>query len=79
MLTLDKMNKNTPCRVLDIFLPETVRERLSALGLIPGTEIMRTLTSPCGSLSAYLVRGSRIAIRMEYAKKITVERIAPDR
>ena len=75
MLTLDKINENTPFRVLDISLPEAVRERLSALGLVPDTEITRILTSPFGGISAYRVRGSLIAIRKEYAEKITVERI----
>lgn len=76
MLSLDKTNENTLYRVLDISLSETVKDRLSSLGLIPYTEIIRTLTSPCGGLSAYLVRGSQIAIRREYAEKITVERIS---
>ena len=76
MLTLDKTTENVSYRVIDVSLSEPLRDRLSSLGLIPGTEIVRILTAPCGTVCAYLIRGSRIAIRNEYAEKITVERIS---
>ena len=76
MLSLDKTHENVPYRVVRLSLDTPLCERLYSLGLIPETEIIKTLTAPGGDISAYLIRGSRIALRSEYARKITVERIS---
>lgn len=73
MLTLDKTEKNTLYRVVEIKSDEAVKKRLSELGLIEGTLISRILTAPSGDPSAYLIRGAQIALRNEHAKGVTVE------
>ncbi len=75
MLSLDKIAENTLYRVVSIALPEGLGKRLSELGLIKGTVVSKSLVAPSGNPSAYLIRGAQIAIRNEYAKAITVERV----
>ena len=51
-----------------------MRRRLLDLGLIPGAQVSCTLRSPAGDPSAYLIRGSVIALRAQDARTM---RIAP--
>lgn len=51
----------------------TMRRRLMDLGLIPGTEVMCFGHSPLGDPSAYLVRGTVIAIRAKDSQNIIIE------
>lgn len=48
------------------------RRRLLDLGMIPGTEIQIRMGNPLGDPTAYLVRGTVIALRREQAKQIYV-------
>ncbi|MBC2604504.1 metal-dependent transcriptional regulator [Pelagicoccus albus] len=50
------------------------RNRLLDLGIVPGTEVTLTLTSPSGSPNAYLIRGATIALRREQADKIITKK-----
>lgn len=49
------------------------RRRLMDLGLLPGTLVAVELTSPLGDPTAYLVRGTLVALRQEQAARIQVE------
>ena len=49
------------------------RRRLMDLGLLPGTQVEVELTSPLGDPTAYLVRGTLVALRKEQAARILVE------
>ena len=62
-------------KVISIRLNETDRRRISDLGLIPNTKIKMLQKSPLGDPIAYLIRGTVIALRSEYTKKIIVQKI----
>lgn len=47
--------------------------RLSDLGFVSGGKVTCMLRSPLGDPTAYLVRGSLIALRREHSEKILVE------
>lgn len=49
------------------------RRRLMDLGLLPGTLVEVELISPLGDPTAYLVRGTLVALRKEQAGRIQVE------
>lgn len=63
------------CKVKEINLNKTEKERILDLGMIPGTDVKVLQKSPMGDPTAYLIRGSVIALRSEYTKKITIEKI----
>lgn len=50
-----------------------IGRRLLDLGIVKGTTITPVLKSPSGDPTAFLVRGSTIALRKEDAKLIEVE------
>ena len=63
------------CKVKEINLNKTEKERILDLGMIPGTNVKVLQKSPMGDPTAYLIRGSVIALRSEYTKKFTIEKI----
>lgn len=63
------------CKVKEINLNKTEKERILDLGMIPETNVKVLQKSPMGDPTAYLIRGSVIALRSEYTKKITIEKI----
>ena len=50
---------------------EGIRARLYDIGLIEGTEVKCVGRSPCGGISAFLIRGAVIALRDEDSSLIT--------
>ena len=46
------------------------------LGIVPGTRIEAIMRSPSGDPTAYLIRGTTIAIRRSQADRIRVRREA---
>lgn len=52
-----------------------LRRRFQDIGLISGTKIKSVLKSPCGTTTAYLIRGAVIAIRQGDAWGITIRKI----
>lgn len=56
--------------VVDICNPPPMAQRLTDLGLIPGTQITCLLDSPAGDPRAYLIRGAVIALRQTDASHI---------
>jgi ferrous iron transport protein A len=51
-----------------------MKQRLTDLGLIPGTRVTCTARSPSGDPRAYLIRGTLIALRRADADHIWLER-----
>ncbi|MFW5976635.1 MAG: FeoA family protein [Bacillota bacterium] len=51
------------------------RRRLLDLGLIPGTKIKAIRKSPSGDPTAYLIRGSILALRKEETDLVLVKKI----
>ena len=52
------------------------RRRMLDLGLIPGTEVSAELRSASGDPTGYRIRGAVIALRLEQAEQIQIERTA---
>ena len=62
-------------RVTDIFTRGDMRRRFMDLGLIGGTEVTCLLKTHKGDISAYLVRGTVIAIRSEDVREIFIKKL----
>ena len=71
--SLDKVEINKLAKVCSLNCTGSMRRRLLDLGLIDGATIIPVLKSPAGELTAYEIRGTVIAIRLEYAKNIIIE------
>lgn len=56
-----------------LLLEESMKRRLQDIGLIMNSNVVGIGTSPLGNPSAYLIKGTVIAIRNEDSKKIQVE------
>ena len=74
-ISVNKINLNENYLIEDILLDENTKQRIYDLGLIENTVIKSLYTSPFNDPTAYLVRGTIIAIRDADAKKIIVRRI----
>lgn len=74
-ISLDKITLNEDYLIENILLDEQILQRIYDLGLIENTVIKALYKSPFNDPTAYLVRGSVIAIRDNDAKKIFVRRI----
>ncbi|WP_245755416.1 FeoA family protein [Actinopolyspora alba] len=73
--TLDRLRRDQTATVTSVNIHGPQRRRLMDLGMLPGTRIHIDRVSPLGDPTAYLVRGSVIALRREQARgiHITVE------
>ena len=75
IIPLNKASPENFYKVKSIRLKNSDKKRISDLGLIPKTIIKVLNKSPLGDPTAYLIRGSVIALRSEYTEKIIVEKI----
>lgn len=71
-MTLNKLEMNKTGYIKYLNCNESVRRRLLDLGLIDGTPITSLFVSPSGDPTAYEVRGSVIALRVEDASLIDI-------
>ncbi len=60
------------CKVVELLAKGNKRRRLLDLGLIPGTDIEVKRRSPSGDPTAYLIRGTLLALRQEETDYIKV-------
>lgn len=74
-ISLDKANLNENYCIVKVLLDEHIKKRIYDLGMLENTNIKALYRSPFNDPTAYLVRGSVIAIRNDDAKKIIVRRI----
>jgi ferrous iron transport protein A len=72
-MTLDELPRDEPAIVTSLDSTGAERRRLMDLGLLPGIEVRAERTSPLGDPTAYLVRGSVIALRRSQARGIHIE------
>lgn len=63
-------------RVTDVLTKSDMRRRFMDMGLIVGTEVTCIVQSRGGDISAYLVRGTVIAIRSDDVKEIFIEKLS---
>ena len=72
-MTLNELNLNSTGFIKELRCSDGVKRRLLDLGLIEGTKITPIFVSPSGDPTAFEVRGSVIAIRIEDTKLIFIE------
>ena len=70
--SLDTVKLNTSVKIKSLDCTGSLKRRLLDLGLVKGATITPILLSPAGELTAYEVRGTIIAIRIEDTKNIYV-------
>ena len=75
--TLAELNIGQSAKVIRLLVKGLTRRRLLDLGLLPGTEVKTILKSPLGTPTAYKIRGSLLALRLEDASKIMVKPLSP--
>ena len=63
MITLNKIDIGKKCKILKLDVNEIILRRFLDLGLIPGAIVEKVLVSPFGSICAYYIMGTIIAIR----------------
>lgn len=73
--TLNYLQLGEDCYIRKIFLEEGTKRRLQELGFINGSIVKCVLKSPFNDPTAYLVKGTVIAIREEITENILIERI----
>ena len=71
-MTLDELLRSGRAVVTRLDARGAERRRLMDLGVLPGVEIIAEGTSPLGDPTAYVVRGSVIALRRGQARGIHV-------
>ena len=71
-MRLSEIENGALYRVSDINCEKKTKERLSELGLIPGSAIRYVMRAPSGEPKAYLIRGAVIALRSECTRGVTV-------
>ena len=73
--TLNKILEGNFCKVKSIKLKNNEKNRILDLGIIPNTILKVLGKSAFGDPTAYLIRGSVIALRSECTENIIVEKI----
>lgn len=72
-MTLNELKLNEIGYIKDLRCNDGVKRRLLDLGLISGTKIVPLFVSPSGDPTAFEIRGSAIAIRVEDTMLIDLE------
>ena len=72
--TLDGLAPGEGATVGRLISKCTMKGRLEGLGFCPGEEIVCVMRSPLGDPTAYLIRGTMIALRRDDARTVAIER-----
>lgn len=72
MTTLNKLPIGCTGKVISLVSEDKERRRMLDLGFTVGTRVTNLFSSPFGDPTAYLVRGTIIAIREKDAEKIKI-------
>lgn len=73
LIPLNKVPMGTVVRVKELELKGIKRRRMLDLGLVENTKVEALRKSPSGDPTAYEIRGTVIALRIEEAANIFVE------
>ncbi len=71
--TLDKLPVNKTGEILEVGVSPVIKKRLLDLGMVNETKIKALYKSPLGDPTAYLLRGSVIALRSDDTKQIKIK------
>lgn len=72
MKTLDALHPGESARVVDVEGNDAVAVRLMEMGLIEGEEIQLLGAAPFGDPLEFLVRGYRLSLRKDEARRVTI-------
>ena len=72
-MNLAELKRGESAKIIKIGKIGELKSRLSAMGVITGTEIKLERKAPLGDPQEYIIRGTAIAIRKEDAKNIEIE------
>ena len=75
-MTLSDLNVGNSGRVITIGGERALRHRLLEMGITPHTVVTVKKVAPMGDPIELLIRGYVLTLRLEDAKKITVEKVA---
>lgn len=71
-MPLSHLSIGSSCTIAEIGLNGLLRRRIQDLGITPGTTVECLRRGPSGDPTAYVVRGTTIALRKEDAYQINV-------
>ena len=71
--TLDTLMQGKRGLVTELYTQGAMRRRLMDLGITPGTQIEALFRGTRGGMTAYLIRGTVIALRPEDARAVRVQ------
>ncbi len=71
-ITLDTIKPPARCRIVAVPTRGPFRQRLLAMGIIPGAEIEVIRAAPMGDPIEYLVKGYHLSLRKDESRYITV-------
>ncbi len=74
-MLLSDIKKGMKVKVVSLKSTGLSRRRMMDLGLIPDAEIEVIRKSPLGDPTAYGIKGAQIALRIEEASQIEVEKV----
>ncbi len=69
-MNLTELEQGKTANISSIHLTGNIRQRLLDFGMIQNTPIIRLQTAPGGDPTAYMIRGTVIALRKIDAEKI---------
>ncbi len=72
-MTLDQIPRGTLARIQDVTGDDTLAIRLMEMGLIEGEEIELIGAAPLGDPLEFAVRGYRLSLRANEARRVVVE------
>lgn len=77
IIALRNCPENTKCVLIDSKIPESLKNRLMGMGWIPGKTIRVVRRAPMGDPTIYLVDSTKIFLREEESRLISVKPIYP--
>ena len=72
ILSLDQLKLGQSATIKSLEIEGIKRRRLQDLGFIEGSAVQAVYASPAGNPTAYLIRGTMLALRNEDAKQIKI-------
>ena len=72
-VSLDELEVGKMCMVLEVEKDNSMFQRFTDIGIVPGTKIECAFEAPSGEPKAYLIRKALIGIRKNDAKCIKIE------
>ena len=72
-MTLDQISRGVSARILNVNGDDTLAIRLMEMGLIEGEEIELLGAAPLGDPLEFSVRGYRLSLRANEARRVIVE------